>query len=127
MWHVQYTDEAKAQLETLSWEDIGQVEDAVKRIAGASSPLQYGSPVGDFHERRLYTTPPVQIVTWAAESVEVLTVVEIVFPDALAETAPEPPTEEPPQQAPEEPSRHVPAWVSHPLGVFEEESALTSV
>ena len=125
-WHVQYTDSARSQLAGLAWEEVERAEEAVRQIALTPDPTQYGAPVGDFQERRCFAAPPVQMVAWAAEAIKTLTVVEIVFPDALTGPVPEP-VEEPPQEETLDTPRHVPSWVTHPLGVFEKESELAHV
>ena len=100
-WIVQFTDDAKTQMASLGWEGVQMVEKSLHEIA-LRDPLQQGVGVGESHERRRVSVPPVEVVAWIVPAIETLTVVEVILPDPLADPEFDPDPDEGPV---------VPSWV----------------
>lgn len=88
VWVIQFTDSAKTQMASLGWEDAAMVEKTLRELV-QGDPLGLGVATDVSGERRRLITPPVQVVAWVARSVETLTVVEVIFPDLLADPEPD--------------------------------------
>jgi len=108
-WIVQFTDSAQAQMASLGWEDAKMVEKSLHMIA-LQDPLEQGVGVGESHERRRVSAPPVQVVAWIVPAIETLTVVEVILPDPLGDPEPDPEPELGPV---------VPSWVVRPLSALD--------